>query len=115
MKFITTYNTENMKLIHGDFVKSDSWVEIIMEDGSFSRDCQYMTFDYNGIEISVSFELSVSGNYSYDPGDYWTPPCDDCDITEIQIEVNSLTIDEEEVEINLETIEVLRKVINKNL
>ena len=82
--FIPTYSLDlnNLKLTDGDYTKAEDWEELICEnEGSFSKDEEYMIFDSNGIEIVINYELSVSGRVDYDPGDYYTPPYSDFDIT----------------------------------
>lgn len=115
MKIITAYNIDNIKLLHGDFSKSESWDDMIMNGGSFVKDNQYMTFDNNGSEVTVGFELSVIGTHTYDPGDYDTPPYSDCDISDVNILIDYLTIDDESIDTNKETNDVLVNLINKNL
>ena len=105
-----------MKFQHGDFVKSDEMESLILENnGSFIRDCQFMTFDYMGMEVVVGFELTVSGTHSFDPGDYYTPPYSECDIDDIDVYITDLYVDEYEVELTKEIKDILMKIINKNL
>jgi len=111
-----TINFNDMKFLHGDYIKSDDMSELIIEnDGYIKKDCQYMTFDYLGIEVSVGFEMSVSGRYSSDPGDYWTPPSSDCDIEDIEIDIVDLTIDEYDVELTKEITDILEELIKKTI
>lgn len=113
----TTYslNLNNLKLQDGDFVKSSDWTEKIYENGGFTNNDQFMVFNCDGIEVVVDFELTVAGRVDYDPGDYWTPPYTDVDVTDIEILVKSLAVDEWEVELTKEIEDFLVKEIKNYL
>jgi hypothetical protein len=63
MDFIT-FNTENTKFVDGDFIKDNDIADKVYEDGSFTLDDQWMSFDCNGVSIVVDYEISVSGSSS---------------------------------------------------
>lgn len=116
MTFISTYsvNLNNLKIKDKDVV--DDWEDLICEnEGSFTRDYQYMIFDCDGIEVNVNFDLYVSGRVDYDPGDYWTPPYTDVDITDFDVTITEVYIDDYEVELTKEMKLTLEKVVKNNL
>lgn len=118
--FISTYTIDfnDMKMSIGgsDFVKSSNWENLIMEnEGSFSKTCQYMGFDYLGFRVEIGFDMVVSGRHDWDPGDYLNPPTSYCDIDDVDIDVTSFHVDEYEAELTPEIIAVLKKIIDKNL
>lgn len=116
MTFISTYsvNLNNLKIIDKDVV--EDWEDLICEnEGSFTRDCQYMIFDCDGVEVNINFELSVSGRVDHDPGDYWTPPYTDVDITEFDVTITDFYIDDYDVELTKEMKRLLEKVVKNNL
>jgi hypothetical protein len=88
MNFISTYNlnNRNLELVDYDCAKSNSWNDLICEnEGSFSREDEFLAFDMNGIELVIFYDLSVSGKIDYDPGDYYTPSYTDVEITDKEI------------------------------
>ena len=114
--FISTYSMDfnSMTFKNGDFVDSNLWPNLIKEhEGIFSSEDEFMTFEYLGIELIVSFNLSVTGVTSYDPGDYWTPPYSEFEMDDADIEIKGITIDEYDVELNNEIIEQVKVIINK--
>ncbi len=116
--FISTYsvNPSNFKLIDGDYKKSEDWYELIDdEDSSFTREEEMMIFDCLGIEVVVYYTLSVDARVDYDPGDYWTPPCCDVDIISEEITINSVYIDDYELELTKDINIALEKEIKKYL
>ena len=118
MSFLSTYTLDlsNLKVIDSCYSKRSDWEELICEnEGSFSKDEEYMIFDSNGIEIVVNYELSVSGRVDYDPGDYYTPPYSDFDITYEDIFISSVTIDGYELELSKETKSLFEKEVKKKL
>lgn len=92
MDFIKTYtiNFGNLKNIIDKDVAED-WDDLICEnDGYFTREDQFISFDVDGNELVVCFELGVSGTVDYDPGDYWNPSYTDVDITDIDVCVSDI-------------------------
>jgi len=115
MDFIT-FNPQNLVLVDGDFVKSNDLADLIYEnDGSYSNDCQYMTFKFGDITIDVNYEMSVSGSINEDSGDYWTPPSCDIDIDDVDIYITDVLINEDEVELTPELKAIFKKIVDKNI
>ena len=115
MSNLDTIKLNNLKFIDGDFLKSEDWMEKIYESGEFTRKAEFITFECNGVEVVVDFDLSVSGRVEHDPGDYWTPPYTDVDITDVDVEVKYLIVDEWEVELTKEIEDFLVKEIKNYL
>jgi hypothetical protein len=111
--FISTYcinPSEINNLFDFDCSKSEDWEELICEnEGHFSKEGQFMTFDLGG------YDLEVSGRVDYDPGDYWTPEYSDCTITDETIDVTEVTLDDYEIELTKELRDLFSEVIKKNL
>jgi hypothetical protein len=82
---------------------------------SFFKEYQSMTFNQNGISVVVGFELFVDGYVTNDEGDYLTAPASDIEISEVDINIVYLEVDEYEVELNSELIDIVKKLINKNI
>lgn len=105
-----TLDLNNLEVVD-TYVFSD-WDELICEhEGSYSSDDQYIIFKSNGIEMCVNFELSIRGYYTYDAGDYWTPPSSETEITDVEITISSVLIDDE-YELSLDK-EILRLLEGK--
>jgi hypothetical protein len=112
---IKTLNQQNLKLIEGDYINIDDITDKIYEDGHVFEKDQFMTFDYEGKIIQVGFNTSASGSVSEDPGDYWTPPTCDVDISDLEIEVTDITVDEEPTELTKDILVFFEKFIEKIL
>ena len=110
-----TLDFKNMTFLHGDFVKSDRWDDYIYENGGIHRDCQFMAFEYAGTEVCVDFELTVSGTYSFDAGDWNTPPYSECEIKDVEIDITGVTINEYSVELTDELRVIFSKIVESNL
>jgi hypothetical protein len=106
-----TLDLNNLEVVD-TYIFSD-WDELICEhDGHYSSDDQYIIFKSNGIEMCVNFELSVTGYYIYDEGDYWTPPSSDSEITDVEINIGDVLIDDSyELTLNKETLNLLTNKI----
>jgi hypothetical protein len=115
---IPTYsiNLNNLKLKDKEISDNETLIDLLCEnEGSFTTSDQYMTFDCDGIEVMVNFTLDVDGRIEYDPGDYWTPPSGDAEITDIDVNITDVYIDEYDVELTREMRRALEKEVKKYL
>lgn len=111
-----TYHISELNLIDGSFERSNNWDDLIMEgNGGFVAKNQYIVFDSLGVEVVIDFELLVTGRVSHDPGDWWNPPYTDVDVDDIEIDINSIHIDDCEVELTQEVIDFFTIEVKKNL
>jgi len=117
--FISTYSLDPSRinnLVDSDCLKSDDWEELICEnEGHFSREGEFMIFEVDGLDLVISYDLEVSGRVEYDPGDYWTPPYSDFEVTDETIDVTEVTLDDYEIELTKELKFLFSEVIKKNL
>lgn len=65
------------------------------------------------IVIGFSFSTEASFNYSYDPGDHWTPPSADSEVDEIETELVAMYVEGEEFEQDAELKEMISKFMAK--
>ena len=117
--FISTYSLDPSRinnLVDSDCLKSDDWEELICEnEGHFSREGEFMIFEVDGLDLVISYDLEVSGRVEYDPGDYWTPPYSDFEVTNETIDVTEVTLDDYEIELTTELKFLFSEVVKKNL
>ena len=117
--FISTYSLDSSrinKLVDSDCKKSDEWEELICEnEGRFIRESEFMAFEVDGLDLVITYDLEVSGRIEYDPGDYYTPPYSDCEITNEDIDVTEVTLDDYNIELTKELKSLFSEVIKKNL
>jgi hypothetical protein len=117
--FISTYSLDPNRinnLVDSDCLKTDDWEELICEnEGHFSREGEFMIFEVDGLDLVISYDLEVSGRVDYDPGDYWTPPYSDFEVTNETIDVTEVTLDDYEIELTKELKFLFSEVVKKNL
>lgn len=65
------------------------------------------------IVIGFSFSTEASFNYSYDPGDYWTPPSADSEVDEIETELVAMYVEGDVFEQDAELKEMISKFMAK--
>lgn len=111
---------QNLKVSDKDIISNDYFADLILEnEGSFTKDGQIIWFKSDDlgedVEVSVEYEIYVSGSVDYDPGDYWTPPYTDVDINDIDIEINSVCIDDIELELTKEIKTILLAKIKQEI
>jgi hypothetical protein len=117
--FVCTYSLDLSRinnLVDSDCSKTDNWEELICEnEGHFIREGEFMAFEVDGLDLVISYDLEVSGRVDYDPGDYYTPPYSDFEITNEDIDVTEVTLDDYNIELTKELKELFSEVIKKNL
>jgi hypothetical protein len=117
--FVSTYSLDLSRinnLVDSDCIKSDNCEDLICEnEGHFIREGEFMTFEVDGLELVIYYDLEVSGKIDYDPGDYFTPPYSDFEITSEDINVMEVTLDDYNIELTKELKELFSEVIKKKL
>jgi hypothetical protein len=106
-------NLSNM-VLSSKSVTSDLEYLITENDGHFQDDSQYMIFDHNGIEVVVWFQLDLRGVSSIRRGSYMEPDEYDFNITNTDIDITSVTVNDEEIEYD-EIESQLIKLVTKNI
>ena len=113
-QFLSTYTLDFNNLTVTDKYVDSDWDELICEhEGCFSSSDQYITFDCDGVEVCVNFELCVSGHVIYDAGDYWTPPYSETEISDVDIDITSVLIDDYELSLDSELKSSFNQIVRK--
>ena len=106
-------NFDNLKWIDGDFLTTENLVDMIYEnEGSFTQKDQSMSFDVDGEDVTVNYEVYVEGTIDEEVADYWTPSSCDVELTDVDVTINEVFIDGELVDLDKEDffkVEVLLK------
>ena len=106
-------NFDNLKWIDGDFLTTESLTDMIYEnEGSFTQKDQSMSFDVDGKDVTVNYEVYVEGTIDEEVGDYWTPGSCDVELTNVDVTINEVFINGELVDLDKEDffkVEVLLK------
>ena len=96
-------NFDNLKFIDGDFLTTESLTDMIYEnEGSFTQKNQFMSFDVDGKDVTVNYEVYVEGTIEEESGDYWTPGSCDVELTDVDVTINEVFIDGELVSLDPE-------------
>lgn len=92
----------------------NEWEYLIVEhDGSYSEDDQFLYFDFKGIEVCIGFRLTIKGWYWYQPPSYMEPEEGETHITDVDIDINYLSIADEELVIDKDLKKTLSDVVKK--
>jgi hypothetical protein len=112
----STYSIDFSKLTLKNKEVVGDWEYLICEnEGSFSEGGQMVTFDFNGIEITVYFNLSLRGWYTYTPASYMEPEDGEVKITDIDFDIEEVYIDDYKVNLSKELIKTLEIVLKNNI
>jgi hypothetical protein len=108
------FNLSNATLKNKDFTPSSNFEDLIFEgEGYASLSDEYMDLSCDGFEIVINYSVDLSGRISYSRGDYWTPSYTEVEVDDVDITINSITIDEYEVDLTPELTSVFEKIVNK--
>jgi hypothetical protein len=106
-------NLDKLKFVDGDFLNSESLSDMLYEnEGSFTEKNQTMSFDVDGKDVTINYEVYVEGTIEEESGDYWTPGSCDVELTGVDVTINQVFIDGELVSLDTEDflkVEVLLK------
>jgi hypothetical protein len=112
----STYSIDFSKLTLKNKEVVGDWEYLICEnEGSFSEGGQMITFDFNGIEITVYFNLSLRGWYTYTPATYMEPEDGEVKITDIDFDIEEVYIDDYKVNLSKELIKTLEIVLKNKI
>jgi hypothetical protein len=115
MNFLN-FNLNSAEITDGDFLKSQEFEnQIAEESGSFTLEDQMVNFNCQGLDICVTYNLDVCGEYEEDCGDYWTPPSCEVNLSDVYVSITEITIDEYDVELTPQLKQVFSQLILKKI
>jgi len=103
----------NKAILHdGDFTRSDQYSDLIEESERLTLE-SWLTFTFDGAEdwITVEFTQEIEGYWTHCPGDYWTPPDSDFDLTDEVVHIVGAQVNDVEIEMVPELEELLLKLV----
>lgn len=107
---------DNLIFVDGEYTKSDDFNDIIYDnEGSYTSNDEVMYFDMGGKEISVKYSLYLEGRVYEETGDWYTPGSTEISIDEVDIDINSVLVDNTEIDLNNEDYKRFSKLIEKFL
>ncbi len=107
---------DNLKFVEGDYTKSDDFSDLIYDnDGSHTLNDESMYFEIDGVEVLVKYSLYLEGRILEESGDWYTPSSTEITVDEVDVDINSVLIDDTEINLNKEDYKRLTKLIEKFL
>ena len=111
----TTLDIKTLKPKHGEFLNHREMLQIIEEERCSTIREQFMSFDINGKDLCVGFEVYFEGRSILEKGDYYTPDFISTEITNQEINLEGITLDGDEIELHPDTISLFIKLIENNI
>ena len=111
-----TIDFNTVEFQDGDFTREEDFSDMIETSDSITLD-SWISFYVTGLEDSllIDFTQKFSGYWIYCPGDRWTPPDSDFELTENEIYINIVKIDDIEVEMTPEFENVVLSILLKEI
>lgn len=114
-----TIDFSNLTFSDGDFKKYDDFSDLIYEnEGSVCLEDQWISYNPAGNEdvcVVVEYTLEVDGYFDECPGDYWTPPSCDFELSDASVTISRFLIDDYEVELSPEMEKFLQAMVEKKI
>lgn len=108
------FNLSHAKIVDGDYQKSNTFEDSIFDgEGYSSYRNEFIILECDGFEIAIYYNLDLIGNIIHTRGDYWTPSYTEVEIDTIDVTIDTVTVDEYEVELTSELIEAFEKIVKK--
>lgn len=107
-----TIDPSNIKLICGDYTPSNSFAELIVDDGNYNIDDQLITINSGGVIIDIRYDVEIEGRIIYEKGDYYTPYFIDT-VVDSTIVITSVEVDEYEVDLTNELNSFFSKIVKQ--
>ena len=92
-----THIDSNSTIIDGDY-PIDLDEMLINNNGSVNLTDQWVSLNYKGHLITITFDLEAHGNIMRDKGDYYTPPS--IEVNNKKIKINIVKVESDDNEIN---------------
>jgi len=107
-------NHSDIKLIDGDYTKSSSFEDLILEfEGCTKMENEFIVIESNGSNIVITYDIQIEGHYHIDRGDYFTPDYVSVDVDSVDVEIQSVEIDESEIKLTKEMESIFETIVKK--
>jgi hypothetical protein len=84
-------------------------------EGSFTEKDQYMSFEYDDVEVILNYELYVDGTIEEESGDWWTPGSCEVFVTDTDITITEVFVDGVLTNVDAQDLSKLEKLIKTQL
>lgn len=109
-------NFDNLKWIDGDFLDMEKLTNMIYEnEGYFTQKDQSMSFDVDGKDVIVNYEIYIEGDINEESGDYFTPSSCDVQLTDVDVTINEVLIDGQLVNLDKKDLLKVEFLLKKSL
>lgn len=101
-----------LQFVDGFYTSSDNFSDLVYEyDGSHTLSNQEITFECGDTQIDIKFETYIDGYVEHESGDYFTPSYNDAVVSDTNVDVRQVKINNQVVNLDREAIKKLEKLI----
>lgn len=101
-----------LQFVDGFYTSSDNFSDLVYEyDGSHTLSNQEITFESGDNQIDIEFETYIDGYVEYESGDYFTPSYTEAVVSDTNVDVRQVKINNQVVNLDIEAIKKLEKLI----
>ena len=107
---------DDLKFIEGDYTKPELFSELILDnDGSFTLNDESMYFSMGDIEVNVKYSLYLEGRVLEEIGDWYTPGSTEVTVDEADVDINTVTINDIEIDLTKEDYRKITRLVESLL
>lgn len=83
-------------IVDGDYTPSRHFEDLVIEyEGNFQSEDECVFLLCEGIEVQVTYCLSISGHNQYDPGEWDQAPYNHTEIDDVEIVIVSISVEDD--------------------
>lgn len=108
------FNPSKSTITNKDFTPYSDFENLIEEGEGFATlkdEC--MILDCEGFEVSINYNVDITGHVYFEKGDWWTPSSVEVEVDTVDVTITSITVDEYDVDLTPELVSVFEKVVKK--
>ncbi len=103
---------KTIKLIGGDYTKSKEFEDLIIDfEGLYSAEDQFVIFDVNDVEYTITYDFEVSGHMTYEPADWDSPGFQMLDLDSFTVDIIDIEVNETSIEMTEDLVRIFTKAI----
>lgn len=103
---------KTIKLIGGDYIDSREFEDLIIDfEGMYADEDQFVIFDVNGTEYTITYDFEISGHMTYEPADWDSPGYQMFDLDSFSVDIIDIEVNETSIEMTEDLVKTFTKAI----
>jgi len=107
-------NYSDIKIVDGDYTNSSSFERLILDyDGCTKMVNEFIEIETNGSKIVIFYDIRIEGHSTIEKGDELTPDFIYVDVDSVDIDIQSIEINDSVTELTSELKSKFEKIVKE--